>query len=70
MKQRCGKWLADWRDASGARHRKAFKRKTDAQRHQRRMNKTATEKKARASTQSPKSHGRGPRPSRSRARAA
>jgi hypothetical protein len=31
MKMKCGKWLADWRDKKGVRHRKALASKSEAQ---------------------------------------
>jgi hypothetical protein len=47
MKQRYGKWLADCRDATGKRHRKAFESRTTALRFQDKMQSTASSKKAR-----------------------
>jgi hypothetical protein len=49
MLKRYGKYLADWRDSKGKRLRKAFPTKAAALRHQVRMQKQATAKKARAS---------------------
>jgi hypothetical protein len=68
MKQRYGKWLADWRDASGTRHRKAFDMKKTAQRHQDRMQRESAEKKDHASATSPRSATRGSRRKAARAR--
>ena len=34
MLQKYGKWFADWRDAEGRRHRKAFPTRRAAERHQ------------------------------------
>lgn len=37
MQKKCGKWLADWRDEKGRRHRKAFKTAAHAAAHASRM---------------------------------
>lgn len=37
MKIKCGKYLADWRDSHGIRHRKAFTTKKAAEKHQLKM---------------------------------
>jgi hypothetical protein len=37
MQQKCGKFMADWRDAEGRRHRKAFDTAADATAHSERM---------------------------------
>jgi hypothetical protein len=52
MKQKSGKWLADWRDAQGKRHRKAFTLKTHANTFQNKMQREALSKKVHASARS------------------
>jgi hypothetical protein len=37
MRIKCGKYLADWRDSSGTRHRKAFTTKKAAEQYQLKM---------------------------------
>jgi len=37
MRMKCGKYLADWRDSHGIRHRKAFTTKKAAEKHQANM---------------------------------
>jgi hypothetical protein len=37
MKIKCGKYLADWRDSHGIRHRKAFSTKKAAEKYQTKM---------------------------------
>jgi hypothetical protein len=37
MKMKCGKYLADWRDRQGIRHRKAFPSKKAAEKYQTKM---------------------------------
>jgi hypothetical protein len=49
VKQKSGKWLADWRDERGRRHRKAFRSKGQAARYQQRKRMEAESKKVRAS---------------------
>jgi hypothetical protein len=61
MQRKYGKWYADWDDANGKRHRKAFDTKKQALRYQTRMRSDVTAKKARASAQSATSPKRGPR---------
>jgi len=58
MKMKSGKWLADWRDASGVRHRKAFASKSAARRYQHRKH---------TETLAAKKGPRHPRPKASRA---
>jgi hypothetical protein len=41
MQKKCGKWMADWRDTNGVRHRAAFPTKAEAQAHQQRMKSAA-----------------------------
>jgi hypothetical protein len=48
MQKKSGKWLADWRDEHGKRHRKAFKTKARAAAYQKRQFQAASSKKARA----------------------
>jgi len=62
MQKKYGKFYADWRDAQGQRHRKAFPTKKQAQHFSSRMRLTEARKKARASAQSARSARRGPRP--------
>jgi integrase len=45
VKQKSGKWLADWRDESGRRRRKAFSSKAQANRYQQRKRMEAESKK-------------------------
>ncbi len=49
MQKRCGKFMADWRDEHGRRHRKAFTTKKAAARYQARMQNASRTKKARPS---------------------
>jgi hypothetical protein len=37
MKMKCGKYLADWRDSHGTRHRKAFSSQKAAEKYQTKM---------------------------------
>jgi hypothetical protein len=46
MKKQNGSWYADWRDAEGKRHRKAFPTKAAAENHQQRQQQKARTKKA------------------------
>jgi hypothetical protein len=48
MQKKCGKFLADWRDAAGARHRKAFTTRAAALAFQREMQQAVRSKKAQA----------------------
>jgi hypothetical protein len=41
MLEKCGKFMADWRDSNGVRHRAAFPTKAEAVAHQKRMRSTA-----------------------------
>jgi hypothetical protein len=60
MINRCGKWLADWRDATGKRKRKAFPSKPKAEKHQRLMMlKADRAKKAHRPRQQRRSSGSG-----------
>lgn len=52
MLKKSGKWLADWRDANGKRHRKAFLSKDSAIRYQNSQARDAESKKAHASVRS------------------
>lgn len=54
MRMRGSLWMADWRDEHGTRHRKGFKTKAAALRHQTKQQLEAARKKARASARSPK----------------
>jgi integrase len=40
MQKKCGKWMADWRDSNGVRHRAAFPTRAEAVAHQQRMRST------------------------------
>jgi hypothetical protein len=57
MLQKSGKWLADWRDSNGTRHRKAFASKSEAERYSRKR--AAIAKKARTSRRSANSRRNG-----------
>jgi hypothetical protein len=59
MKNKHGKWYADWRDARGVRHAKAFPTKKAARLYSKRMQKEAQAGKARRSRRSAKSQRRG-----------
>jgi hypothetical protein len=48
MQKKSGKWLADWRDEHGKRHRKAFKTKAHAAAFQKKQLAAVSSKKARA----------------------
>ena len=65
-----GKFLADWRDENGRRHRKAFLSKSQALRFQHKQAHDAASKKARASAHSANLQRRGARPGRSMAASA
>lgn len=54
MLKKSGKFYADWRDAAGTRHRKAFTTLKAASRHQARMQKDTASKKAKAHARSGK----------------
>ena len=62
MKHKYGKWYADWRDAHGVRHAKAFTTKKAALRFGSKMSADAKAKKVPASARSRRSSKRGPRP--------
>lgn len=47
--KKSGKWYADWRDATGKRHRKGFRSKDSAIRYQNAQSRDAQSKKAPAS---------------------
>lgn len=69
MQKKSGKWFADWRDATGVRHRKAFATRKAALKHQTRQANAAHEKKAHASAPSPSYALRGRKLSRAGHRA-
>jgi len=49
MQEKCGKFMADWRDATGRRHRKAFTTKAEAAAHAEQMRGSANPQQRRAS---------------------
>lgn len=60
MQKRCGKFMADWRDAKGIRHRKAFPTAAEAIAHVQRMNETKNNPSLRVRSRTPPRTSRKP----------
>jgi hypothetical protein len=54
MQKKCGKFMADWRDSLGKRHRAAFPTAEEAKDHQHRMRDLANPKPRRAPSRGPR----------------
>lgn len=54
MQQKCGKWMADWRDSKGKRHRAAFPTQAEALAHQSHMRDAVNPKQRQAQSRGPR----------------